>query len=486
MKQRAKYSRPRERAPGSGAVSWPQRTGAGGGAAPHHERLERVLALLLQAGGVLPNASPIAFVQRKNLDGTEGPLVRVDLRQAAVDANQNPLLTDRDVVTVFRLDEASFVPEQVVALSGAVLRPGAYPRSEGLTLRALIELAGGLLPSAGDTVQISSSRVQRGTEARSFALQGILSGTIPDVPLADGDVVSVVGNGDFQEKPVLVSIQGRVKKPGVYAITGRGERLSDLITLAGGALEEAWIGGAQFARDPEQLHTDAEQRLTPRAQTILATIQSQEYLRALAKSDIDKLRAVLAAASSGGGIGISGAGLVPSGGGGGLPAGIGSQVFNRETVTPARPFGDDEIELAGNIPIALATAISKPKSPDDVELRDGDILTIPARPTTVQVKGAVALPTAIVHKPGQNLRYYLDQCGGIARDADGREILVIRATGTITKARPSTRIELGDTIYVPTKVISAKLTDSRSDFESIIKTITNAGLVLAIIRSIGG
>ena len=459
-----------------GAVRRPQR----------YERPEglRVIDLLLQSGGLLPNASPIVFVQRKNADGTEGPLLRVDLRQAAIDAAQNPLLTDRDVVTVLRKDEAQYLPEQIVALSGAVLRPGSYPRSEGLTVRTLIELAGGLLPNAGDTVQISKSRVARGAEPTTTNLRGLLSGTVPDIPLEDGDVVSVVANGDFQERPVLVSIQGRVRKPGVYAISGRKERLSDLVALAGGPLEEGWIGGAQFARDPAAISTAAEERLAPRARTILATIQRQEYLRALAKSDIDKLRAVLAAASQGGGIGISGSQLVPSAGGG-VPGGLGTGLFNRETVTPARELDREEIEANGNVPIDLTTALAKPASTENVELRDGDILTIPERPTTVQVRGAVAVPSPIVFKPKETLRYYLDRCGGAARDADPREILVIRATGTITRARPSTRIELGDTIYVPTKVISAKLTDSRTDFESIIRTITNAGLVLAIIRSIG-
>ncbi len=458
-----------------GAVRRPQR----------YERPEglRVIDLLLQSGGLLPNASPIVFVQKKNPDGTEGPLVRVDVRQAAIDANQNPLLSDRDIVTVFRLDEAQYLPEQIVALSGAVLRPGAYPRSEGLTVRGLIELAGGLLPNAGGEVQISRSRVARGTEPRTLDVRGVLAGTVPDVALADGDVVSVVANGEFQEKPVLVSIQGRVRKPGIYAITGHRERLSDLVALAGGLLEEGWSGGAQFARDPEGLSTDAERRLAPRTRTILATIQRQEYLRALAKSDIDKLRAVLAA-GQGGGIGISGNQVVPSAGSG-LPGGLGTGLFNRETVTPARELDRDEIEAGGNVPVALTAALARPKGFEDVELRDGDILTIPERPTTVQVRGAVAVPSPIVFKPGQTLRYYLDQCGGIARDGDNREILVIRATGTITRAKPGTKINLGDTIYVPTKVISARLTDSRSDFESIIRTITNAGLVLAIIRSIG-
>jgi protein involved in polysaccharide export with SLBB domain len=121
------------------------------------------------------------------------------------------------------------------------------------------------------------------------------------------------------------------------------------------------------------------------------------------------------------------------------------------------------------------------KSQSNLTLKDGDILTIPERPTTIAVRGSVTLPSTLIFEKGKTLDYYLAKCGGSTIDADTTQVLVIRATGTITKARGSTRIELGDAIFVPTRVMVAKLTDASSTFDSAIKSLTNAGIVWALI-----
>jgi len=144
-------------------------------------------------------------------------------------------------------------------------------------------------------------------------------------------------------------------------------------------------------------------------------------------------------------------------------------------------LSNEELLESGNIPIRLQDVEKSPKSPSNLVLKDGDILTIPEKPTTIAVRGAVILPSALIWEQGKSLDYYLSKCGGATIDADTTQILIIRATGTITKARGSTKLELGDAIFVPTKVMVAKLTDASSTFDSAIKSLTNVGIIWALI-----
>lgn len=446
----------------------------------------RVADLVLQAGGLLPEAfGEYAFIRRLNDDGSEGPLLRVNLIGAIKgNAQDNVLLTDRDRLTIFRADETQYRPEQSVTIVGAVQRPGTYPRSSNLTIKDLIDLAGGLLPNAASALEYAKPLKKEVEASAKIEIADVVTSRNNPV-LGDGDVVSVLTDSDILLKPILVSISGRVKQPGVYAIRRKGERISDLIKRAGGLMTDAWTEGAQFTRDPERLSTDAQIRLTPRVQEILKTVQSQEYIRALAKSDIDKIRVLQKSGQSGlPNIGLGGAMMpnVPQQGGNLDLTETG--LLKRETVTPARELSTNELETFGNVPLRVDQAIKNERVRDNIELQDGDILYIPEKPSTVSIKGAVILPSNVLFVPGRDLRYYTDRSGGYTQDADQREVLVIRATGTIIKGRPSTRIELGDTIFVPTKVMVARLNESKSTFEEIFNTVLNTGLFIAIIRSL--
>ncbi len=457
----------------------------------------RLSDLMLQAGGPLPDASyEAAFIYRKNDDGTEGPLLKPNLSAALLRKPEaDVLLKDRDVVMVYRLDEAEFRPRQLVTIQGAVVKGGDFPRSEGLTARDLIQLAGGLRPDAAEELQISHSRTFDPKDSKDPAKTGssfkkpfetikvldVFTGRHNSV-LEDGDVLTIPGRGDYQEAPLLVEIRGRVKFPGVYAITKRGETVFDLLKRAGGQAEGAWLEGAQFTRSPKYLTTEAETRLSPRVRRLLEEIQEQAYLRALAKSDIDKLRLLN---SQGGGsstalLGALAGGAVPQTNGTTDPEAA-KKLLQRETVTPARPLTNEELLESGNIPIRLHEIDRNRKASSNLVLKDGDILTVPERPTTIAVRGAVILPTALIWEKGKTLDYYLAKCGGATIDADSTQILIIRATGTITRARGTTRIELGDAIFVPTKVMVAKLTDASSTFDSAIKSLTNVGIIWALI-----
>ncbi|RYG01783.1 MAG: hypothetical protein EON94_07100, partial [Caulobacteraceae bacterium] len=108
----------------------------------------KISDLLELSGGALPTASDSrAFLQRVNANGTQGPLIIVDLSKAAVGDPANDIaLQPGDKLSVFTLEQAAFRQQEVVNISGAFQRPGTFVRSENMTLADAVELAGGTLP----------------------------------------------------------------------------------------------------------------------------------------------------------------------------------------------------------------------------------------------------------------------------------------------------------------------------------------------------
>jgi protein involved in polysaccharide export with SLBB domain len=167
------------------------------------------------------------------------------------------VLREDDEITVYSLTD--FREARHVSLTGAVRKPGRYPYRDGMTMRDLVLQAGGLLPSA-QLVEAEIARLpeqrEEGRLARTFrapldssylvdAPNAIRLGA--DVTLAPYDNVLILRQPDWQLMS-SVTLTGEVKFPGVYALTSKGERLSDLIARAGGTSNSAYPAGIVFSR----------------------------------------------------------------------------------------------------------------------------------------------------------------------------------------------------------------------------------------------
>lgn len=83
----------------------------------------------------------------------------------------------------------------------------------------------------------------------------------------------------------------------------------------------------------------------------------------------------------------------------------------------------------GRIDLDLAEALRNPGGPEDIVLRDGDALHIPAYSPTVIVRGAVNSPITVLYRYGQDFHHYVDAAGGYRSDADKSRISVRYANG---------------------------------------------------------
>ena len=151
---------------------------------------------------------------------------------------------DKDQLRI--LSERTFYDGAVISISGEVKIPLEIPFDQDITLREVVELAGGLT-FAGDSTQLVVYRM---------SFEGLNIGELQEFPLnleRDGDFIFAPFDAlvvrrkfgfEFQE---FVSIQGEVAYPGRYALR-EGETVKDLIRKAGGLTSEAFPQAATFQR----------------------------------------------------------------------------------------------------------------------------------------------------------------------------------------------------------------------------------------------
>jgi protein involved in polysaccharide export with SLBB domain len=211
------------------------------------------------------------------------------------------------------------------------------------------------------------------------------------------------------EESVLV--RGEVVFPGVYPIR-RGEKLSSVLTRAGGLTELAFPEGSVFMR--------AELRERERQQIETLASRIERDIAALAVAD------------------PSAAGTIQTGQS--LVAQLRGAVATGRLVIRL-----DEI-VAGSVE-------------DDIVLKGGDELLVPDQRQEVTVLGEVQYATSHVFERALNRDEYIDKSGGLSQRADKKRIYVVRANGEVVANTGSwfsrgsgSEIQPGDSIVVPLDV----------------------------------
>lgn len=183
-------------------------------------------------------------------------------------------LEDGDSVVVDTLP--ALTGQYYVAIAGLVQKPGQYPWHEGMTLRDLVLLARGPLVGA----DLREAEIARMPEDRS---QGQLATTtrvpldssylynrdssgryvgppglpfpgkgVPEVLLQPYDNTLILKQPEFDFQRT-VTVAGQVRYPGVYSLRTKTDRLSDIITRAGGLTRQAYPAGIRFVRQLDTL-----------------------------------------------------------------------------------------------------------------------------------------------------------------------------------------------------------------------------------------
>jgi protein involved in polysaccharide export with SLBB domain len=361
---------------------------------------------------------------------------------AAPGSASDTVLMPRDVIRVFdlqnsrqyvmqplmeqlRLQADLAQPTEIVHVDGRVKVPGDYPLEPGMRISDLLR-AGGSLESSAYTGRAELSRYtvvngdQRRTEVLAVDLDAVRRGNPQaDIPLQPFDRLSVKEVSGWTEQE-QVTLSGEVRFPGTYAIK-RGETLRSVLERAGGLTDLAFPEGAVFTR--QELKRQEQEQLDRLAERM--------------KMDIAEMALMGTRAGQAG----SEAAI-----------GIGQTILTELQAAKA----------VGRLVINLQAVIhAAPGSSSDVILRDGDELVVPKQRQDVMVLGEVQDATSHLYHPGLLRDDYIQQSGGLTRQADGRQIYVVHADGSIVTgnrgwfvAGENVRIRPGDAIVVPLNTVS--------------------------------
>jgi len=199
---------------------------------------ETIDDLIQYAGGF----SDKAFRGRLNVRRSTGTEMKVDDIGQDFYATFNP--QDGDF---FRVGEILERYENRVQVSGAVLRPGEFALTEGLSLRELIDKAGGLRGDAfTNRATLYRTKPNFIQEILPIDIQGVLDGSVPDITLRREDILNIASIYDIQEE-FYIKISGEVNRTGVYQYA-ENMTVGDLVVKARGFKESATNSFIEIAR----------------------------------------------------------------------------------------------------------------------------------------------------------------------------------------------------------------------------------------------
>ncbi len=210
--------------------------------------------LVQAAGGYTPDTYLDRAVLVRTAPDLSQSIRRFNIGKAvARDPEQDLELTELDAIYVASVWDIR--DRHSVQITGNVRKPGRYDYLDGMTIMDLIFASGGLRESASK-LEAEVSRVD------STAIATTKGARIYRVPIAEDygihsqDTSFVLQKYDevfVREIPDWelqrnVTITGEVKYPGVYSLKSKDERLSSLLTRAGGLKPTAYPRAATFSR----------------------------------------------------------------------------------------------------------------------------------------------------------------------------------------------------------------------------------------------
>ncbi|MEO0060204.1 MAG: hypothetical protein RLZZ312_1851, partial [Bacteroidota bacterium] len=414
--------------------------------------------------------------------------------------------------------------ENKITINGAVFRPDVYSFSEGITILDLIKKSDGLKEDAYmKRATIIRLKEDFTPTILNVDLAEVIKGTsAANILLKKEDIIQVYSIFDFKEN-FRVTIDGEVKKPGVYQYA-ENLSLNDLILRAGG-LNDAASKKIEIAR---MVKSDVVNDLNPKKIELIEIVvdnTTNEQLnnlvlkpfdivsvRKIAVYDVPETVTVRGAVVYPGNFAIVNKkekiyDILSRAGGLTSRADPNSVRVNRpiqqkqiEDVDAVNlNLGKDDkvqAELSKKltedlkyltIPVKWAAIIKDPTSSTNITLLAGDEIEVALFRESVKVVGNVLLNSEIPYQRGRGFNYYINAVGGVDFKAWKKRAYIIYPNGKAAVAnnflffRSYPRVTPGSQIVIPERPEKQK-TDPTNILAISGLLATIAGVVIAILR----
>lgn len=384
-----------------------------------------VRGLIERAEGVTEDAFTAHAVLHRMKADRSLEVVSVDVQGILAGTVPDIPLKNEDVL--FIPTQAELRSERTYTITGEVMSPGTYEYADNTSVEDLIMQAGGLTDAAS-TAKVDVSRRIRDPKATtttreiaqtfSFALKDgfVVDGTKGFI-LQPYDVVHVRRSPGYVT-PQNVTIKGEVNFPGVQTMNMKNMRLSDVLEMAGGVTENAYMRGARLVR-----------------------VKTQE--------EKERTKDVLTA--------------------------IKRNLSERDSVA----MENLDLENTYVVGIELDKAMADKGGEYDIILREGDVITVPEYNATVKVSGDVMFPNTVSFVGDKGYKWYVNKAGGFGLRAKKRKTFVVYTNGTVAQVGHGAKIEPGCEIVVPSKRKREGL-----NFGQMLAAGTSMASLAAVIASI--
>lgn len=345
-------------------------------------------------------------------DGTSD---NVDLLKSKTKGNSslNPYVRQGDrIIVPFNKSEY-----YTISVKGEVQRPITLPFKRGDKLSELVSYGLGL----NDNADENNIYYFDGENKQKLETDGNKIIVKNDLELKPGSVVVVGSKFDkTQPEDGVVTVKGFVQNPGAYPIMNNKTTLTEIIDMAGGLTDEAYLPLAKLYRNTNEFDELSQSRT--------------EAFKMFRKSNLsmeDTIRYTL----------------------------------DMRSIEPI-------------VSVDFAKAIDNKKY--DVTLVNGDEIVIPTSPNRVYVFGRVENPGFVEFEKGKDVSYYINKTGGYTDVADYDRTAVIRKNTTAWVGDEEAIVFDGDYIYVPGEEDLSTSTEQAkySTYAAIAGTVATLGFLV--------
>ena len=379
-----------------------------------------------------------AFLGRATIlrtyENQEKENISVDLKAVLKGALKFELLNE-DQITIYSTYELK--DRFTVSISGEIRNPGSYPFADSITLQQLILLAGGFTDRAIPTsIEVARQKKQvditqlgaSSSELIQVSLSTDLTKVGADFYLQPNDIILV--KTDPTKKPqITVRVSGQVLFPGTYTLESQQDRLSSVITRAGGLLPTADKIGIKLIRKTNLADT----------------------------ADLNKI--------------------------------IKKQSNSTQDSVLAKQQ-DPSNALSNEIAVAWNDNKSDYNPQRDIILEAGDEIVISQLRNTITLTGEVLKPVSVQYLQNKSFKYYISSAGGFSAKAKKGKSFVVYSNGLSKKAgsflglfRTYPKILPGSTVVVPAKPArDGKFDPSKAGI--LVSALTTLATTIAILKGL--
>jgi protein involved in polysaccharide export with SLBB domain len=414
-----------------------------------------------------------------------------------------------------------------VTIAGAVLRPGEFELVPGLTLKQLIEKAGGLKPDAFyERGIIDRLNEDRTPASVAFDAAQVVKGN-GDLPLKAEDRVEVPSIYDLKDQ-ASVQIEGEVRKPG-RMLYQDDITLKDLIVKAGGFTDIANKASIEINRrvkpdmksiapvQMERILIDLTAGLKPNDSDLELKPFDYIVVRPVAGVAVSRSVYVEGEVLNTGKFVLSGPGdrisSIIARAGGFTSSADSSSVsikrfkslglskeerqktiervlqINRDSVVKNPNLSDDYMKDVQLLSVNVQKIKDGQGGNEDLILEDGDVISISRASSLVRVSGEVYYPTSLPYEANTDAKFYIKRSGYFTSTARRSKVFVIYPDGRAKavkrflwfKSYPE--VTPRSEIFVPGKSVKANSITTAEWLAISTIAASLGGLVIGIVNA---